>query len=162
MRTLNPEHMKIIVDLVNKGYYYALLDMDVEELGAGYSRVRVPVSEKHWNSFGGIHGGAMASILDTAAYWAAYGMIEEGVGYTTLDLNVNCLRSVGGGSILAEGRVIKAGRSIFLAESQIKDDQDRLIATAQSKLFLAPTIQPIEKALEIYMPDVVLPPKFLD
>ena len=44
MRTLNPEHMKIIVDLVNKGYYYALLDMDVEELGAGYSRVRVPVS----------------------------------------------------------------------------------------------------------------------
>jgi len=44
--------------------------MQVKDLGKGYSQVGMDVGNEHLNPFGGLHGGAYASAIDTAAYWA--------------------------------------------------------------------------------------------
>ena len=106
--------------------------MKVCELGPGYSKVMMELDKKHLNPFGGIHGGAYASVIDTAAYWAAYCDMEEDAGYTSMDLCVNNLAMLKGGCILAEGRRIKSGRNIYLCEAEVKDGNGKLIAHGTS------------------------------
>lgn len=161
-RKLNPEHVKEVLEIINQGPYFRLLDIDIEVLDMGYCRVSVNVSRKHNNCFGGIHGGAYASILDTAAYWALYCEMPENAGFTSLDLQTNNFRSITEGHVVCEARVIKRGSSICFSEATIVDDKGRLMAQGTSKIFVAPTLQPISAAIETLCPGRELPPKFLE
>ena len=132
MKEINPEHIKELLELINQSNYFQLLDMKVCELGPGYSKVMMELDKKHLNPFGGIHGGAYASVIDTAAYWAAYCDMEEDAGYTSMDLCVNNLAMLKGGCILAEGRRIKSGRNIYLCEAEVKAGNGKLIVHGTS------------------------------
>jgi uncharacterized protein (TIGR00369 family) len=105
---------------------------------------------------------AYAGMLDAASYWCMYAHIPEDMGATTLDLQVNFLRAASSGLLVCEARVKKPGRSIFLCEAEIFDEQGRLMATGSSKMFLSPSIQHVSAAVETVDPTIVLPPKFLD
>ncbi|NLL86305.1 MAG: PaaI family thioesterase, partial [Syntrophomonadaceae bacterium] len=70
MKTLNPEHIRAVMDLINQGPFFKLLSMKVCEIGLGYARVELDLEEKHLNPFGGVHGGVYSSLIDTVTYWA--------------------------------------------------------------------------------------------
>lgn len=161
-RHLNPAHVTEVLELINQGPYFRLLDLYIVELGMGYCKIEVEVQPKHNNCFGGIHGGAYASILDTAAYWALYCEMEEEAGFTTIDLQTNNLRSCTDGKLFCEGHVIKHGSSICLCEATIVDEKGRLMAQCTSKVFVSPTLQPIRAAIDSLDPTKKLPPKFLE
>lgn len=161
MSRINPEHVNKVLELVNQSPYFQLLNMVVQEMSEGYSKVVVDLERKHLNAFGGVHGGAYASMVDAAAYWALYCDLEEDAGFITLDLTVDNLRAIDGGTITIEGRVIKRGRSICLTEAEARDEQGRLLVHCLSKQFLSPTLQPISAAVRELGSDP-LPPKFLD
>ncbi len=157
---LNPEHLASVIDLINRGPYFRLLSMEIRELRAGYARVEIQLEEKHLNPFGGLHGGVYASLIDTAAYWAVYGDIEENAGLTSLDLSVDNLAAASSGLLVAEGRRIKAGRSICLAAVTVSSQQGKLLAHGTSKQLITQGIQSISQATAAMgRPD--LPPKFL-
>lgn len=161
MPRLNPEHTAKVLELINQSPYFQLLSMDLRDIREGYSKVVVDLERKHLNAFGGIHGGAYASIADTAAYWALYCSLPENAGFITLDLTVDNLRATNSGAVVAEGRVIKQGRSVCLCEAEARDEDGKLLVHCLSKQFLSPTLQPISAAVRElgYEP---LPPKFLD
>ena len=159
-RNINPEHITALIDLVNRGSYFLLLDMKVCELGKGYSRVEIDLQGKHLNPFGAIHGGVYSSLIDTATYLSAYCELDEVAGYTTLDLTVNNLSMVREGRIIAEGRSIKVGRSICLAEATVKDADGKLLAHGTSKLMVLEGTQTVNQALK-EMGYKALPPKFV-
>lgn len=158
---LNPDHLDKVIELANKSPYFELLDIKLVELRNGYCKAIIDVDHKHLNAFGGIHGGAYASFVDTAAYWALYAELEEDAGFITLDLNIDNLRAISAGRITVEGRVIKRGRNIALCESSAYDEQNRLLVHCTSKQFLSPTLQPISAAVRKIGSDP-LPPKFLE
>lgn len=162
MPKLNPEHVSEVLKLINQGPYFRLLDIDIVELDMGYCKVEVEMSRKHQNCFGGAHGGSYASILDTTAYWALYCEMPEDAGFITLDLQTNNLRGFNEGKVTCEGRVIKRGGSICLTESYLRDEQGRLLGQCTSKIFVAPTLQPISAAIDAMDPTTKLPPKFLE
>ena len=89
MRKINPKQIDTLLGLINHGPYFELLFMKVCELDIGYSKVEVDLRSKHMNPFGAIYGGAYSSIIDTAAYWSTYCGLDEDVGYTSIDGNVN-------------------------------------------------------------------------
>ncbi len=161
MPRLNPEHTEKLIELINQSPYFQLLNMSLQEVDEGYCKVEMQLERKHLNAFGGIHGGAYASLLDTAAYWALYADLEEADGFTTLDLTSNNLRAIETGTLVAEGRVIKRGRSICLCEADIHDEQGQLMAHCISKQLVGPTLQPISAATAT-LGGAPLPPKFLD
>ena len=74
---------------------------------------------------------------------------------------MNYLRATDHGMLVCEARVKKPGRSIFLCEAEIFDEQERLMATGCSKMFLSPNIQHVNAAVATVDPSIVLPPKFL-
>lgn len=158
---INPEHIKALINLINRGPYFELLSMEVCELGVGYSIVKVNLDKKHMNPFGIVHGGLYSSVIDTAAYWAAYCELDEDVGFTTIDVCVNNLSMINSGEIIVEGKSLKIGRSICLAEAIAKDAHGRLLAHGTSKLMILQGKQSINHAIET-IGDIVLPPKFID
>jgi uncharacterized protein (TIGR00369 family) len=161
MRIINPEHIKALLDLINRAPYLVLLSIKVRELDMGYSKVETDMQSKHMNPFGGIHGGAYASIIDTAAYWAAYCELDENVGYTSIDVCVNNLAAINEGKIIVEGRSIKIGKSLCLTESTAKDATGGILARGTSKLMILQGKQTINHAIEA-MGHKALPPKFIE
>src|SRR3712207_1203510 len=76
--------------------------------------------EFHYNPLGTMHGGVLATLLDSAAGCAVHSTLPAGMAYTSLDLTVKFLRpvTVRSGLLRCEGRVLSRGSRIALAEAQ--------------------------------------------
>ena len=94
--------------------------------------------EHHYNPIGSVHGGVFATLLDSACGCAVHTMLPEGVGYTSLDLNVKFLAPlrVDTGTVSCVGTVTHLGGRTALAEARITDGTGRLLATATSSCLL--------------------------
>lgn len=158
--TLNPDHLRAVLELINQGPYFRLLSMEVREVGKGFARVEVDLETKHLNPFGGIHGGVYSSLIDTAAYWAVYCDVEENAGLISLDLKVDNLAPIRDGKLVVEGKRIKAGRSICIAEAVVVDSTGKYLAHGISKQMVTPGLQTINQAVAA-MGQQPLPPKFI-
>jgi len=73
------------------------------------------VSQQH----GFVHAGAVAAIADTAAGYAALTLMPEGRGVLTAEFKINLVAPAVGEVILARGRVVKAGRTLTLAQADV-------------------------------------------
>ena len=160
MGELNPSHVEAVIRLINGSPYFQLLSMEVRELGRGTALVEIDIDRKHLNPYGGLHGGVYASVIDTAAYWAAYGELDEGVGLISIDLKVDYLAPANAGKMLIEGRRIKIGKTMCLAEATAFTSQDKCLAHGVSKMMVTKGLQTIQGAAALAT-DEHLPPKFL-
>lgn len=159
--SLNPDHLNAVIEVINKAPFFKHLSMEVVELGPGFSLVKARIEKNYMNPFGGLHGGVYSALLDTAAYWSAYCDLSEQQGLVTIDIKVDLLAPVVGTDVVVKGKVVKAGRSLFLTEAQLFDDNDRVLAHATSKLFVTNDKQTISDVLNyIAAPD--LPNKYLE
>jgi uncharacterized protein (TIGR00369 family) len=80
---------------------------------------------------GGIlHGGAIVSLLDSAAAFAVLTLLEPGTGTVTVDLTVHFLRPVSTGRIEARARVLRKGRRVAILSVEASDQTGVLVATA--------------------------------
>lgn len=160
MAAMNPEHASAVIELINRSPYFELLDVRLVELAEGSCRAVCDFQRKHMNAFGGAHGGAYASLLDCAAYWALYGSLDEDEGFTTMDLCATNLKATGVGRITATGRVVKRGRTMCLCEAEARDERGALLAHATSKMLVGAHLQPMSAAVR-ELGAAELPPKFL-
>jgi uncharacterized protein (TIGR00369 family) len=160
MRDLNPNHVEAVLELINQGPFFRLLSIQIKDLGPGYSLVEMEVGHQHLNPFGGLHGGAYASVIDTAAYWSIYCELDEEVGLTSIDLKVDFLAPVSAGKMIVQGRRIKMGRTICLAEATAFDEQEKWLAHGLSKMMVLQGPQSMNEAAN-FLGTASLPPKFI-
>jgi uncharacterized protein (TIGR00369 family) len=92
------------------------------------------IGEHLYNPIGMVHGGVAATLLDSASGSAVHTTVPAGAGYTTLDLTVHYLRPITAdtGTVRAIGTVINRGRRTALANAELWDSNDRLLAHATS------------------------------
>jgi uncharacterized protein (TIGR00369 family) len=155
MRKLNPEHISAVANGVNHCPYFSLLSMGIVSLGPGRSLLKIEVSEKHLQPYGLVHGGVYSSLIDAACFWASYTEVEEPAGLTTVEMKLNYLAPASNGIFMAEGEVIKTGKSICLSKAVIKDGENgRLLAYGTATMMVLESLQ-IDGQSH-------LPPKFLD
>lgn len=133
-KNINPLHIEKLKEVVNQSPYSELLGMKLVDLGPGFSIIELDITSKHLNPFGSVHGGCYASIIDSAAYWAAYCNKDEDSGFTSLDLEVTNLAMAYSGKLIATATAIKEGRSIVLCEVTLTDQTGKIIAYGTSKL----------------------------
>ncbi len=100
----------------------------------GSIHVELVPEHRHYNPLGTVHGGVLATMLDTAAACSVHSTLAAGERYTSVDLTVKFLRAVTveSGRLRAEGSVIQRGRRTALAQAQLFDAQGRLVAHATS------------------------------
>ncbi|MFG2038084.1 PaaI family thioesterase [Dactylosporangium sp. NPDC048998] len=115
-----------------------LLGTGKVEAEAGRVVVTLEPQEYHYNPLGSVHGGVLATLLDTATGCAVHSTLPAGIGYTTLDLTTKFLRraSIASGVLTCEGTVISKGRRTALAQAQITDARGVLVAHATSTCML--------------------------
>jgi uncharacterized protein (TIGR00369 family) len=118
----------------------ATLDFGIDEVEHGRVVFRCVPSEEHYNPIGSVHGGLYATLADSAAACAVHSTLPAGMAYTSLDLSVRFLRPISGdtGPIRAVGQVRNRGRRTALAEAELLDADDRLLAHATSTCLLFP------------------------
>ena len=160
MPSLNPAHVKAVINAINKGPFFKHLSMVVKEIGTGYSVVELKVGPEHMNPFGGLHGGAYASVVDTAAYWAVYCELEEDLGLISIDLKIDYMGPIKEGVVMSKGRSIKIGKSMCLAEASATDENGKWLAHGTSKMMVTKGLQKIEDALT-FTGSKAMPAKFI-
>jgi uncharacterized protein (TIGR00369 family) len=137
---LNPRYTEAVVVLVNQSPYFSLLSMEIKALQWGTCLLEVKLGEKHLQPFGMVHGGAIASVVDAAAFWAVFPQVEKGMGLTTVEMKLNYLAPVQKGRLVAEGRCIRMGRTLALGEAQVRDGEGALIAHGTATMMVVPDL----------------------
>jgi uncharacterized protein (TIGR00369 family) len=85
---------------------------------------------QHTSPLGTVHGGIIVDLVDAAMGCAHASLLEEGETFTTLELKINFMKPVWQAHLVAEGKVLKAGRTIGLVEGRVTDDSGSLVAFA--------------------------------
>lgn len=114
----------------NQVAFAHLLGMELVGAERGAATLRLDVRAELTRMEGIVHGGAIASLLDTAAAFAVLTLLEPGQRTVTVDLTVHYLRPATSGSIQAQARVLRAGRRLVILRIDATDLHDNLIATA--------------------------------
>lgn len=114
------------------------LGIDAVEASEGKIVVTMTPRPFHYNPLGTVHGGVLATLLDTAAGCAVHSTLPVGSGYTSLDLTTKFLRpvTVDSGELRGEGAVLSRGRTTALAEARLYDARGRLVAYASSSCLI--------------------------
>ena len=101
-------------------YFPKLVGLEVEELRADYCRMRLPYRPELEQPFGVVHGGALATLIDTCVVPAVGAAYEAGWGYTTLTMDIQYLGAVVREDAVAEGWVTQRGRSIVFCRAEVR------------------------------------------
>ena len=133
---LNPKYKEAISRLVNQSPYFSLLSMKIKDLEWGTSILEVKLEEKHLQPFGYVHGGAIASVMDAAAFWAVFPQVQDGMGLTTVEIKVNFLAPVQKGKLVVKGRCIKIGKTLALGEAYINNAEGGLLAHGTATMMI--------------------------
>ena len=102
----------------DKVLYPTLLGLTVEEVRVDYCRMRMAYRPELEQPAGLVHGGAIASLLDSVvvpAVGAAYGPDAR---YSTVDMHVQYISAVVKQDVVAEGWIVRRGRSVVFCESE--------------------------------------------
>jgi uncharacterized protein (TIGR00369 family) len=115
-----------------------LLGMALTEVNVGHAVMTSTAGEHLYNPIGTVHGGILATLLDSAMGCAVHSTLPPGRGYTTLEIKVNYVRAVteAAGEVTAEAHVVHAGGRTAVAEARLTDDSGRLYATASTTCLL--------------------------
>ncbi len=110
--------------------YAKLLGLELGEMRRGEANLHLDIRDELKQNQGVVHGGAVASLIDTAAAFAVVTRLESGERVTTTDLTIHYLRPITSGRITATARIVRGGRRLFVISVEVTSDQQVLIATA--------------------------------
>jgi uncharacterized protein (TIGR00369 family) len=117
----------------------ALVGARIEAVEAGYCAIalapRPEVSQQH----GYVHAGIISTIVDSAGGYAGYTLFPEDSSVLTVEFKLNLLAPAAGERLLAEGFVVKAGRTLTITRGEVHAEQGgerRLVALMQQTLMV--------------------------
>jgi uncharacterized protein (TIGR00369 family) len=99
--------------------FMSTLGATLETVEPGAVDIALPFSDRLRQQHGYFHAGSTISILDSAGGYAALTLFPTGFGVLTAELKVNLLAPAEGPFLLAEGRVIKPGRTLTICRSDV-------------------------------------------
>ena len=109
-----------------------LIGFAMTAIEPGRAVFEMDAGPQHASPLGTLHGGVICDLVDGAMGCAHASQLEDGETFTTLELKINYLKPVWSGHLIAEGKVIKAGRTIGLVEGRVTDESGALVAYATS------------------------------
>ncbi len=112
--------------------FVQLIGMELLDLKFGEAVLKLNMRAELRQPHGILHGGATASLIDTAMAYAVVTRLTEEEKASTVDLTVHYLRPVVEGSIVCTAKIVRGGRRILTVSAEVVNDEGKLIATALS------------------------------
>ena len=128
MQITTEREQRIKNRLLESNPFPRMMGFEIDLLGVGFARLGVEVRNDLLQLQGIMHGGAIASLIDTAVAIAIASDSEATDRFTTVEMKVNYLSPIRTGRIRADARLIRNGRRIVVAECDVYDTEDKLAA----------------------------------
>jgi uncharacterized protein (TIGR00369 family) len=111
-------------------YFPTLLGLEVEEIRTDYCRMRLPWRKELTQPAGVVHGGAIASLVDSVVVPAIGSGYDERRNFVTIDMQLQYHGAVVEEDMVAEGWVTMRGRSIVFCEADVVTRSGQRVAKA--------------------------------
>jgi uncharacterized protein (TIGR00369 family) len=112
--------------------YARLLGFELVDLSANTAKLKLAMRDELRQPYGVLHGGATASLIDTAMAFAVRTCVADNVETTTIDLTVHYLRPHSEGEVICTAKVERAGKRILTVSAEVHNEAGKLVATALS------------------------------
>jgi uncharacterized protein (TIGR00369 family) len=117
--------------------------------GGGKSAFEVTVEEFHLRTFGILHGGVTAALLDTAVGFAAVTVAPPDHHVVTVQLNANFVRMVTAGEkLITTGEVQHAGKMTAVVRGEVRTAAGDLAATGTATMIYLPIPEDAKQELD--------------
>ena len=110
-------------------WFPTLLGIEVEELRRDYARMRLPWKLELNQNQGLMHGGAIATLIDTAVVPAIGTAYEDNRPFSTIEMSVRYLQPVRQEDLVAEGWVTRRGKRVVFCEVEVRTASAVKVAT---------------------------------
>lgn len=100
--------------------------INIVSVEGGQAVLTMVLTDELKNSGSMIHGGAIATLADSAAGAASWSVVSEDKMAVTTDFNLSCLKSLFEGMMTAEATMVHVGKRFMRAEVSITADEDLL------------------------------------
>jgi uncharacterized protein (TIGR00369 family) len=117
-----------------------LVGLQVEEIRLDYCRMRLPYRPELNQPAGVVHGGALATLIDTVVVPAVASAYDRIPMMLTLNMTVQYLGAITGEDAVADGWIVRRGRSVCFCEALVRTATGAVAATGQ----LTYTVRPVE------------------
>jgi uncharacterized protein (TIGR00369 family) len=126
-----------VAEALGRAPFHRLLHLDCVREDSASGRIRLGLALRpelmRSDSGDGLHGGAIASLIDVAAFYPV--RLAAGRSGATVGLSVDYLRPVTGARAEAEARVVRSGRTQALADVEVFDGTT-LVAVGRARFAL--------------------------
>jgi uncharacterized protein (TIGR00369 family) len=129
--SLPAERLERIERAIEAVPYARLLGIQLEKVIPGEATLTLAIRPELSQNHGVVHGGAIASLIDTATAFAILTLLEPHERVTTVDLTISYLRPATEGKLTATARVLRQGRRLFSVSAEVAAS-GTLLATALS------------------------------
>ena len=129
---ISEDNKQTAFEVVRSTPYLKLLGIELEEIDEEKVVMSLAMQEKLRQPYGLLHGGATASLIDTATAFAVITSIGTDEKATTVDLTVQYLRPHTDGKIFCTAKVVRAGKRLLFLSAEVVNEQGKLVATALS------------------------------
>ena len=109
-------------------YFPSVVGLELEEVRSGYGRMRLPYRPELQQPAGVVHGGAIATLIDTVVVPAVGSVYEERPKMLTISMNIRYLGALVAEDAVAEGWVEQRGRSIVFCRAEVRSGSGTMVA----------------------------------
>jgi uncharacterized protein (TIGR00369 family) len=127
---LTEAELSRVRELFGRVRYARLLGLELDEASRGVVKMHLDAREDLRQVNDVLHGGSIASLIDTAAAFAVITVLEPDQSATTSDLTIHFLRPVDSGRVTAVARVLRGGRRLVVVNIEVLDSRQSLVSTA--------------------------------
>lgn len=101
-------------------FFPEFIGLRIDEVRDGYCRMRMVFRPELMHAGGVVHGGALATVLDSVLVPAIGSVVEESSEYSTVDLHIQYLAPLVDDDCIAEGWVLRRGKRIVFGQAQAR------------------------------------------
>ncbi|MDI3309154.1 MAG: PaaI family thioesterase [Acetobacteraceae bacterium] len=130
---LDPEAAARCAESFGRQAFLHTIGAELESLAPGRCTLRLPFRPDLTQQHGFFHAGALTTLADTAAGYAAFSLMPAGASVLTTEFKVNLLRPGHGTAAIARAEVLKPGRTLIVVRADVfcrqHDGEEELTAT---------------------------------
>jgi acyl-CoA thioesterase len=131
-KEVSEEHKQMARAALKTAPFPRLVGLELVDLRYGEAVIRLDMRDELRQPYGLLHGGATATLIDTATAFAVITTQAAGEQSTTVDLTIHYLRPHTEGEVVCTARVVRAGRRITTVSAEAVNAEGKQIATALS------------------------------
>lgn len=137
----NPDFEARCRDSFARQPYMAHLGAVLATVSPGFAEIHLPARREMQQQHGYFHGGSIASVLDSAAGYAAFSLMPADATLLTVEYKLNFVAPGQGARLIARGQVVKPGRTLTVVQADafaMVDGKETLCATSIQTLMALP------------------------